>query len=1076
MKTIFEKITSSYILQSLLLFSVYVISGRSPLLLSITTELVSPIWPPAGIGLACILLWGYRYIPSILLGAIVLNLFTISQNDISSITLTSALTATAIGVGALLQAVIGAYLVKSFMGNTSTKLVKINEIAIIFIFGGIIACFINALIGPLTLMFSGLLTGEVFFESAFTWWIGDTIGVALFTPIILLISSSSSKLRKIIVAIPVFILLLITIVTFHNIKNTINTESQKEFDFLAESIVKSFEKNLKIYTNILAANASFINASENVTYKEFSLFTQAFIEKNPTIHSLSWSPKITHEQRKTHVDEIHQQGFPLFAIRDRSSGEMKLANRRDIYFPVTYISPYKGNEQAHGHDIFAPDLISDNARQKVLSLARDKARAISTSRISLVQQKGEYGLLIYQPVYKNNTLDGSVLSRQENLIGYTAGVFLLPSMLSPINKAAVNAGMHMIVNDLQATKEKKLLYDSRTEDKKQAKEDIPINIAAIKKVITLDVAGRQWQFTFIQKEPKHSKAISWDLLLLLSGGLIFTAIFSAFLMIISAYTETIQQSVTEVKREETQKPILIASFVGIIVLVVAIILWFKFEEQYKISNQEVIEKQAYLTKQEITSKVNSSARSLNRLAARWEARQRIPQQEWNADVTQLINDLDALTTVEWVDANYYVRRLIPFLGNEKLLGLNIDFNGEHREALRIAEESDIITITPPIRIVQGYDAFVTYIPLYIGNNFDGFIVGIYNLEDFTRKAFPSSFHDLFNIRITDSGKNKVYDSFDNLPEKGLISSATATLFNEQWEITLWPKKAFLEQRNSHFTTTIILLSGILFSLLIGFSIYTALISNQRSRLLYRKTLNLQEARKEREQLIAKLSSSNEELESFAYIASHDLKSPLRAINNISQWLEEDLADISDTSKDHLKLLRSRIKRMESFLDDLLSYSRAGRNIENTEIISADKLANDVIQLLNIPEAFKVEISDNLKDINIPRMPLEQVFHNLIGNALKHHNKEKDTIIIKGKDIGDFYEFSIKDGGAGIPKEFHEKIFDMFKTLRPRDEVEGSGIGLALVKKILTNFGGSIRLESEINKGTTFTFTWPKVSS
>jgi len=1069
MKSILEKTLNSYFLQSLLLFLIYFFSGKLPQLLSIASDHSSPIWPPAGIGLACILLWGKRYIPILFLSSTALSISIIVQNDYSSITLTSVLIATIIGAGSLLQALIGAYLIKSFI-KASTTLIKINDI-IIFILGGVIACFTNALIGPLALTFSDSLSEGGFLKDAFIWWAGDAIGVALFTPIILLINSSSSTLRKVIVTFPTCILLAITIFTFHNVKGSAQIEQQKEFNLLADGIIKSFENSLKSYIDILNANKYFLSTSKDISYKQFSLFTQPFIDNNPVIHSLSWSPKVTHDQRKAHVDAIRLQGFPSFTITEINSGKVKLANNREVYFPVTFISPYLGNRISHGHDIFAPDLAGDNTHQKLLSSARDKNQAVATSKIPLAHQ-GEYGLLIYQPAY-NSSLDNSIVSRQKNLIGYTSGVFLLSNMLAPTKEMAANAGMHMIVNDLHAVDQKKLLYDSRTTNNKQPKEALPISPEAIQSTNTLNIANRDWQFNFIQKDLKDNKSISWDLFWILSDGLIFTVIFSIFLLIISAHTETIQRSVKKEKTEEIKKPILIASLASLIILLIAIIIWYKFEEQYKISNKEVIEKQAHLVKQEITNKVTSSAKALNRLATRWGSHQRIPQDEWDSDVTQLINDLDALTTVEWVDANYHVRRLIPFVGNEKLLGLNIDFDGEHREALRIAEESDIITITPPIRIVQGYDAFVTYIPLYINSHFDGFIVGIYNLDDFTREAFPASFHDFFNIRITDTGKNKVYDSPDNSLEKEWSSSVIATLFNEQWEIILWPKKAFLEQRNSYFTTAIILLSGILFSLLIGFSIYTALISSQRSRLLYRKTTNLQEARKEREQLIAKLSKSNEELESFAYIASHDLKSPLRAINNISQWLEEDLGDIDDTSKGHLKLLRNRIKRMENFLDDLLSYSRAGRSIENTETISADTLVNDVTQLLNIPKGFKVSSSHNLKSINIPRMPLEQVFHNLISNALKHHNKEKDVIIIEGRDIGEFYEFSIKDEGAGIPEEFHKKIFDMFKTLRPRDEVEGSGIGLALVKKILTNFGGDIHLESEVNKGTRFTFTWPK---
>ena len=220
--------------------------------------------------------------------------------------------------------------------------------------------------------------------------------------------------------------------------------------------------------------------------------------------------------------------------------------------------------------------------------------------------------------------------------------------------------------------------------------------------------------------------------------------------------------------------------------------------------------------------------------------------------------------------------------------------------------------------------------------------------------------------------------------------------------------------------------------------------------------------------------SNAELEKFAYVASHDLKSPLRAIDNLTRWLEEDLdAVLDEKNKARMEQLRGRVLRMENLLDDLLDYSRAGRNLDNSEIISSERLVADISELLDVPKGFVIIADQSLKDINIPRIPVEQIFHNLVSNALIHHDQEEGTITVSGKDCDEFYEFSVADDGPGIPKKYQEKVFEMFLTLRSRDKVEGSGMGLALVKKIVTKFGGHMRLESEEGEGSTFIFTWPK---
>jgi PAS domain S-box-containing protein len=227
---------------------------------------------------------------------------------------------------------------------------------------------------------------------------------------------------------------------------------------------------------------------------------------------------------------------------------------------------------------------------------------------------------------------------------------------------------------------------------------------------------------------------------------------------------------------------------------------------------------------------------------------------------------------------------------------------------------------------------------------------------------------------------------------------------------------------------------------------------------------------------AKLQAANQELEEFAYAASHDLKAPLRVIDNASRWLEDDLAEhLTAESRETMHLLRGRVKRMEKLLDDLLDYSRIGRTNEDldSEICTGDALMANILALLAPADKFTVTVSASFADIRVRRMPLQQILMNLVSNAIKHHDKDKGRVDVSVEDRGDHLAFAVRDDGPGIAADFHEQIFKMFQTLKPRDRVEGSGMGLAMVRKNIAAFGGKLRLESAEGTGSVFAFTLPK---
>lgn len=231
---------------------------------------------------------------------------------------------------------------------------------------------------------------------------------------------------------------------------------------------------------------------------------------------------------------------------------------------------------------------------------------------------------------------------------------------------------------------------------------------------------------------------------------------------------------------------------------------------------------------------------------------------------------------------------------------------------------------------------------------------------------------------------------------------------------------------------------------------------------------------EREQLIKALARSNQELDQFAYVASHDLKAPLRGIANLSQWIEEDLGDsLTGDNKEQMALLRGRVHRMEALIDGILQYSRAGRAKAKPETIETGVLVKDVIELMAPPREIAVTVAPDMPSVKAEKIPLQQVFMNLLGNAIKHAGAESPCISIGWEDAGPFYEFTVRDNGQGIAPQYHERIFGIFQTLEARDKVEGTGIGLSVVQKIVEAKGGRVWVESDVGKGARFRFLWPK---
>jgi signal transduction histidine kinase len=233
--------------------------------------------------------------------------------------------------------------------------------------------------------------------------------------------------------------------------------------------------------------------------------------------------------------------------------------------------------------------------------------------------------------------------------------------------------------------------------------------------------------------------------------------------------------------------------------------------------------------------------------------------------------------------------------------------------------------------------------------------------------------------------------------------------------------------------------------------------------------------REARELITALEKSNRDLDQFAYVTSHDLRAPLRGIANLSAWVEEDLGDrITDAAREHLRLLRTRVQRLEDIIQGVLDYSRAGVVDDDPVDVEVDALVREVVELLT-PAAGPVDIriAPHLPTVRTTRVPLEQVFMNLIANALKYNTEPAPHVEIGVEPIADGWEFYVRDNGPGISPRYHARVWGLFQTLHSRDQLASTGIGLAIVRKIVEAHGGRVWIESEEGRGATFRFTWPK---
>lgn len=424
----------------------------------------------------------------------------------------------------------------------------------------------------------------------------------------------------------------------------------------------------------------------------------------------------------------------------------------------------------------------------------------------------------------------------------------------------------------------------------------------------------------------------------------------------------------------------------------------------------------------------------------------------------------------------------PSLSNRQAVGLDVAFEQNRYSGIKKARDTGLAQLTGPIILVQDHKktpGFLFYAPFYkkdlphdSENTRRQSIQGVAYAPFIMYKLISGTLaidKRHVTLKISDNGQ-PLYDDMDNEdaskidPKPQFSEQKIVNFYGRAWQFTISSNLTFRADSESN-QPYVILFGGIVINLLL-LALFIFLSRAHKQALEYADHVT-----RELKIKTQRLTKSNQDLEQFAYVASHDLKSPLNAIRKLVSWISEDCEDIlPDSSKEHLVLLNNRSERMNKLLDDLLDYARIGRQEYEPQELDLAEIAQDIFSLLDHPKSFELSVEKQI--LLLPKTPLEIVMRNLISNAIKHHDKSTGHITISYKRDNNLHLISVQDDGPGIPNELFDKAVEMFQTLRPRDKVEGSGMGLSLSKKTVEHYGGSLAIESDGKTGTTIIISWP----
>jgi PAS domain S-box-containing protein len=805
-----QPIATIYLARVVILASLYILTGKLGLLLAVPPGYATLIWPASGIAVGMLVAHGARLWPGVLVGSFVLNAYNSGVFAAPDWWTVKTFAAFCIAVGSTLQALLGRALIARFVG-LPLQLTRVSQIVLVFALAGPFVCVVAASVGTATLHGLGIVARDELLSNWLAWWSGDLLGVLVFMPLVLLAPGSQDALRwrgQPLGRLPLGALLLLLLplaLTFYAWKATTENDYQRgeaKFRTLTIESEKALQNRIDSYGNALLGAAGFMQGSTAVSRDEWRTYVETVkVRQNfPGINGLGWIQAVPAADLEGFVRDNRADGAPEFTIHPASGSAPN--------YIIALIEPKAGNEGALGLNI-----AFESKRFAAADQARDSGSTAITGRIVLVQdQQRSPGFLLLYPIYHRDLPVSTVEQRRAALRGWTYAPFIASHFLDGLTHSQ-SSDFRLSIYDGTKETEESLFYAGRTTLGRQPEFTVRT---------TLDVMQRQWLLVWQSTLEFERAERSTNPLYILIGGLLFTALLALLLVVLTVRrVEHIEQMVGA---RRFALPMLVFLVLG----AGAFTLHSRLRAQEAAFVQEQVRGEAARIEGVLRNQAHERVASLARMADRWSHAGGIPYELWRSDAANHVAQLPGLRALEWIDAGHRVRWVEPLAGNEMVLGLDVRYDAARAAAVEDAAGRQQAALTPPLDLRQGYAAFLAYLPVNRDGAFDGFLAGVFDIDDFFASALHSEASRDFTTAVLHQGR----EYFSNAAEGSAAAAAAVIelalrIEDQEWTLRVSPTRAFVAAQESSLPS-LVLAAGLLVAALAALSARYILISRLKS--------------------------------------------------------------------------------------------------------------------------------------------------------------------------------------------------------------------------------------------------------
>lgn len=1027
----------------------YAVSGLLGLELAIPPGYATAIFPPAGISLAALLLSGRRYTPAVWLGSFVMNLW-VGYRGAGALSATAVGVAATIALGSALQALLASTLVRRFVGLPAT-LDRAGTIALFMLHGGAIGCLVGASVGVTTLYSVGFVTGADAPYSWWTWWVGDTIGVMLISPLIFAAWGRPKGLwrsRRLSLLVPSVLGFVLVVALFFKISEVEQRNISERFNQQARSFNVRFQHELDATLEVLRGTGQFFDSSDTVTANEFRRFVLPSISRHPMITAVSWLERVTPDAMPSYLPRLQQlAGRPLQVWEKGADGGHVAVARRAFYTPVTYIEPRKGNEAAMGFDVH-----SEEVRRTAMVAAMRLQEPFATGHIQLVQGGQRHtSVLVFLPV---KTTTPGALTPPAGILSLVLDIWHIAAATQLDEDRRM---LHLLLTD---SHESPPLYRSETAP----------GVSKLQFASTISFAGRQWQLSIEPTQSFMRESRSWQAWYGLAGGLILVSLLNAFMLLMTGQKARVEADVAERTRE-----------LGA--------MTSNAEHANQLLAAINRAQSAYISRLQAQPLFDGLLRDL--LTITGSEFGVILEQERDPGQPPVVT-LRAIRHAAWDDATCadHLRLLSGEGGTRELDQL---FGGalaagdvvfardaigggaalptlNHRVGIPLIHAGQIVGVIGLANRPQGYQRELVdrLRPLLAtcASLAEGF-------REAQRRQTSEQAREDSELRLRTILDNAL-DALLTTDEVGCVESANPAaialfgvpdLAGRQLE-SLLPgfdelvAAATSGERRAHALTA----NGGLRGPVPVEALVNPVALPQRTLCVV--LLHDLSERLKIEQMKAEFIAN----------MNHELRTPLTAIRGGLSLLRGMFGQqLPDAAKPLLDVADHNSQRLLSLVNDILDIEKieAGKLPLKLEPIDLAEQVQRAVTL-NLHYAEPLQVALRLGEVAAPAQALvdterlQQVLANLISNAVKF-SAPGGAVQLELHAHGGFWRIDVVDHGEGIPPEQQDKLFQKFFQVdgSPSRRQSGTGLGLAITRALVEAMGGRIGFHSQPGQGTVF---------